>query len=97
MICATAGATPASEADVSRCVQELARQRLSDGCPYAFYFQEIECDFADGVLTLSGRVPTFYLKQILQARLLGLDGVAQVRNQVDVVNSSGISSVRPGY
>jgi hypothetical protein len=78
----------------SESVEESARQRLAEDCPYAFYFRDIDLHFADGVLTLGGRVPTFYLKQMLQTHLVDLDGVAQIRNQVDVVSSSGLSSVR---
>jgi len=73
----------------------MARQRLADGCPYAFYFRDIEIHFADGILTLRGCVPTYYLKQVLQTRLLDLEGVDQIHNHVDVVNASGLSSVRP--
>ena len=80
----------------SESIVELVTQRLSMGCPYAFYFRDIQSDFATGVLTLRGRVPTFYLKQVLQARLADLDGVVELRNQVDVVSSSGLSSVRQG-
>ena len=58
---------------------------FSEGCPYAFYFRGISYHFSDGVLTLRGRVPTYYLKQVLQQRLLsGLDNVT-VENKVDVV------------
>ena len=92
MICAAA-----NQSSRSVSVAELVTQRLSMGCPYAFYFRNIECDFGKGVLTLRGRVPTFYLKQVLQARLTDLDGVVEIHNQVDVVSSSGLSSVRQGY
>ena len=79
----------------SESVEESARQRLAEGSPYAFYFRDVELHFADSVLTLCGRVPTFYLKQVLQARLMDTEGVAEIHNQVEVVNSSGLSSVRP--
>ena len=78
----------------SESVQESARQRLAENSPYAFYFRDIDLHFADGILTLRGRVPTFYLKQVLQTHVMDLEGVAHIRNQVDVVNSSGLSSVR---
>ena len=77
--------------------RRVATTRRPRQYPYAFYFRNIECDFAKGVLTLRGRVPTFYLKQVLQARLTDLDGVVEIHNQVDVVSSSGLSSVRQGY
>ena len=95
MICASAVAACGSDSKNRTSVEELARLRLTEGCPYAFYFRDVELHFADGVLTLCGRVPTFYLKQVLQARLMDMEGVAKIHNQVKVVNSSGLSSVRP--
>jgi hypothetical protein len=89
MVCASS-----NQSRRSASVEELAKQRLSTGCPYAFYFRNVECDFAKGVLTLRGRVPTFYLKQVLQARLADLHAVVEIRNQVDVISSTGLSSVR---
>ncbi len=74
-------------------VEEQAKQRVSEGCPYAFYFRGITYHYDDGVLTLRGRVPTYYLKQVLQQRLLSdLDDIT-VENRVDVVNPRGLSSV----
>jgi hypothetical protein len=75
-------------------VAELACQRLSENCPYAFYFREIHCEFANGILTVRGRLPTFYLMQVLQSRLGMLEHVQEIRNEVDVVNAAGLSSVR---
>jgi hypothetical protein len=69
------------------------RDRLC-GCPYGFVFNKITWRFHDGRLTLFGQVPSFYLKQMLQEQLRGLDHVEQIVNQVDVVNSCGLSSVR---
>ena len=79
--------------DLEDRVEEAVRERLSTGCPYAFYFSKVECDYDDGILTLRGRVPTFYLKQILQSRLIDIAGVSGIDNQVDVVSSTGLSSV----
>jgi hypothetical protein len=75
-------------------VEGAARRCLTKECPYAFYFREVRCEFTDGVLKVSGRVPTFYLKQILQSRLANIAGVQWVDNQVDVVSSVGLSTVR---
>jgi hypothetical protein len=47
-----------------------------------------------GVLTVRGRVPSFYLKQVLQTILKRVDGVRMVDNQVDVICCDGLSSVR---
>lgn len=70
-------------------------ERLSKECPYRFYFRDIDVDFCGGTLILHGRVPTFYMKQVLQTRLRDIDGVARIDNQVDVVSSNGLSSTRP--
>jgi hypothetical protein len=75
-------------------VEKAARQCLTEECPYAFYFREVRCEFTEGVLRVQGRVPTYYLKQILQSRLATIAGVRWVDNQVDVVSSVGLSTVR---
>ena len=49
---------------------------------------------SDDVLTVRGSVPSFYLKQMLQTMLMEVCGVGRVDNQVDVVSSYGLSSVR---
>ena len=84
-----------SEAELQAGVGATISERLSQGCPFRFYFQGIDVDFRGGVLTLHGRVPTFYMKQVLQTRLRDIDGVDRIDNQVDVINSSGLSSTRP--
>jgi hypothetical protein len=50
-----------------------------------------ECD--DGVLTVWGSVPSFFLKQVLQNALRLVPGVREVDNRVTVVASDGVSSV----
>ena len=73
-------------------IEERARQRVLKDCSYGFYFKYITFQFKDGVLTVRGRVPTFYLKQIVQTRLRDLDGIKQIDNQVDVVSARELSS-----
>ena len=76
-------------------VEESARRRLAEDCPYAFCFNQVKFRYSQGTLTLTGRVPSFYLKQVLQTLLRDLDDVARIDNRVDVVSSTGLSSVRP--
>lgn len=64
--------------------------------PHCFYFRQVECIFDSGVLRLQGRVPTYYLKQLLQTRLMDIDGVAAIENDVDVVSSVGLSTTQTG-
>lgn len=49
--------------------------------------------FDDNVLVIRGRVPTFYLKQLLQDALKKLDGIQRIENHVDVLAHEGLSSV----
>jgi hypothetical protein len=76
-------------------VEELARRRLVEEGLYAFCFNQVKFRYSQGTLTLTGRVPSFYMKQVLQTHLRELDGVARIDNRVDVVSSTGLSSVRP--
>ena len=43
-------------------------------------------------LYLSGQLPTFYLKQLVQEILRRLPGVQSIRNEIVVVSPYGISS-----
>lgn len=73
---------------------EQVHERLSQSCHFSRHWREIVCDFDDGILTLRGRLPSFYLKQILQSIVKDVPGIARVNNQVDVVSAAGLSSVR---
>jgi osmotically-inducible protein OsmY len=42
------------------------------------------CEFHEGILSLRGRVSSFYMKQQAQATLQGLEGVERVMNHVEV-------------
>ena len=43
-------------------------------------------------LFLTGRLPTFYLKQLVQEAMRHVPGVQFVYNRIDVVNPHGVSS-----
>lgn len=58
-------------------------QRRLDESSYGFQ-QRLNIAYDDGVLTLRGRVPSFYLKQTAQTLAAKVDGVRQVVNLVDV-------------
>jgi osmotically-inducible protein OsmY len=44
----------------------------------------VRCEFREGILTLWGRVTTYFLKQIAQAVVIGVEGVVGVDNQLEV-------------
>lgn len=76
----------ASDGDWS--VVDLVQQRLKESSHY--YLRTISCEYDSGVLTLRGRVPTFYLKQTVQKLAEKVDGVEHIVNLVDVVNPGGV-------
>ena len=77
-------------------VELLARRRLADQVRVSLSaFNQVTCSYSQGILTLEGRLSSFYLKQVLQTLLRDLDGVTRIDNRVDVVSSTGLSSVRP--
>ena len=49
--------------------------------------RRLSCDYHEGVLTIRGRVPTFYLKQVAQSLLGKLEGVEEINNLVEVRNA----------
>ena len=75
-------------------LHDQIRHRINS-CSYAYYFHRITWSYRQGTLTLHGSVPTFYLKQVLQTLLRDLTHVDRLRNEVDVVSSNGLSTVRP--
>ncbi|QEG43846.1 BON domain-containing protein [Roseimaritima ulvae] len=48
--------------------------------------RQLDCEFFAGVLTLRGTVSSFYMKQLAQESLRGLDDVHCIANQVRVAD-----------
>jgi osmotically-inducible protein OsmY len=44
----------------------------------------VRCDFHEGVLTLRGRVPSFYTTQLAQTLAADVPGVEEVVNRIEV-------------
>ena len=53
------------------------------GSPY-FALRNVGCVYRDGVLTLRGSLPTYYLKQMAQSVVTETEGVTTVVNQIEV-------------
>ncbi len=81
-------------ADYTEIVLQRVKGRLSQSCHFTRHWREIDCGLSNGILTLRGSVPSFYLKQVLQSILKDVPGVRRIDNRVDVVSSAGLSSVR---
>jgi osmotically-inducible protein OsmY len=52
--------------------------------PWYASTRRVSCEFDNGVLTLQGTAPTYYLKQVAQALLVGIQGVERIDNQIEV-------------
>src|SRR5687767_522831 len=75
-------------------IEHRARTELDRHCHFRGRVDGFQFDDRGGVLTVRGRVPSFYLRHLLEDVLLRVHGVQSVDNQVDVVCSDGLSSVR---
>ena len=69
-------------------ILQSIERRLRESSYY--YLRTISAAHEAGVITLRGRVPTFYLKQTVQAIVEKIEGVDRVVNLVDVVNPAGV-------
>ncbi len=47
--------------------------------------QRLWCEYVGGRLFLRGQVPSFYFKQLAQEAVIGLEGVGQIVNEIEVV------------
>jgi osmotically-inducible protein OsmY len=73
---------PASEWGTDGLLRDAAIQGLRrSGYPA---LSDVQCEVKGGRATLSGVVPSFFLKQIAQAILLRVDGVRGLTNHLEV-------------
>lgn len=71
-------ATRTSSPDVAGKAIERLR-----GCSYS-PVRHVQCRFHEGVLLLSGQVPTFYMKQVAQELLRNMKHVEKIDNRLNV-------------
>jgi hypothetical protein len=64
-------------------VAERAGQELLRNAYLAL--KNVTCEYREGVLTLRGCLPSYYLKQVAQTAVGHLDGVRQVVNLIQVI------------
>lgn len=63
-------------------IAEAAKERLRNS-PY-FPLRKISCECEWGVLSLRGRLPSFYHKQLAQQAVSDVEGVSQIINEIEV-------------
>jgi osmotically-inducible protein OsmY len=47
--------------------------------------KNVSCEYNEGVLTLRGCLPSYYLKQVAQTAVARVDGVQHIRNEIEVI------------
>lgn len=52
---------------------------------HAWSLRSVLVEVVAGCVVLSGRLPSYYLKQVAQSDVMKVDGVAQVRNEIRVI------------
>jgi len=67
--------------------------RLRRHGSFRAYLDSRTVEVIEGTLIITGRLPSFYRKQVLQRALKRVAGVRQIDNRVAVVNCGGLSSV----
>jgi len=75
-------------------IEESARTELERHCHFGGRVDGFHFEYHEGVLTVRGRVPSFYLRELLERVLMRVNRVQSINNQVDVVCCDGLSSVR---
>lgn len=83
MIALSKRAGRSTRREKSSTVQQ-AHRALDESNVFRGRSQLIRIDESDGKLLLQGRLPSYYLKQMLQTVLRDVDGVDQIDNQVAV-------------
>jgi hypothetical protein len=78
----------------ARSIERRAQELLSNHSHFRGRAGRFQYEYREEVLIVRGRVPSFYLKQVLQTVLMELDCIAQIDNRVDVVSGHGLSSVK---
>ena len=73
-------------------IEDLAIRQIEEHPYFRGRAHTIDVEYRSGTLILSGRLPSFYLKQMLQEVLRHVDGIKQIDNRIDVVCPHGLSS-----
>jgi hypothetical protein len=71
---------------------DSAREQLENHPHFRGRLESLSIEQRGRALYLSGQLPTFYLKQLVQEILRHLPGVQSIRNEIVVVSPYGISS-----
>ncbi|CAN5898020.1 hypothetical protein BH23PLA1_BH23PLA1_40360 [soil metagenome] len=54
----------------------------------------IGCDFQDGILRLTGCVPSYHLKPVALTRVAGIEGVREIQDEIKVLGTDLLHAAR---
>jgi hypothetical protein len=80
-----------------RKIAHRATFHLAQHAHFRYHMDCLEIDCREGKIFVDGRLPSFYLKQVLQTTLRDVPGVRRIDNRVNVVSSTGLSSTCGPY
>lgn len=69
-----------------RTIEKQAREELERVDHFRGRTSLVKLESRDGRLVVTGKLPSFYLKQLLQTALMKVEGVRQLHNDVEVIN-----------
>jgi osmotically-inducible protein OsmY len=58
--------------------------------------QSVVCFCDDDQCILTGRLPTFFLKQVAQAIVIRVDGVGKIDNRIEVIDANAVTGHKDG-
>lgn len=64
-------------------------------CSGYLALRNVWCEYDQGVLTLRGCLPSYYLKQMAYAVVADLEGVGRINNQIEVLASARHACAAP--
>jgi osmotically-inducible protein OsmY len=85
---------PAVELEDQANLSEMARHLLANHPHFRGRVDDVAIDHEGRTLLLFGKLPTFYLKQLVQEAVRQVPGVQRIENHIDVASPVGISSTR---
>jgi osmotically-inducible protein OsmY len=72
---------------------EAVEAEIRDCGALRSYAKAIHAEMEDGTLTLTGILPSYFLKQMLQTVVQRVPGVLHIRNQVEVANEYVLGAI----
>ena len=73
-------------------IRQQVLSHLSEHVHFRCHLDCLDIQCAEGQLRINGKLPSYYLKQLLQTTVRNVPGVSEINNEVHVISSTGLSS-----